>query len=364
MSIEGYKCPCCGGNLVFNSDHQKLRCSACNSDFDIDNFRKYIEVVESTEQTEDSYEWESEGTLPQWKEAEKDGKKIYICPFCAGEIDAKETTAATKCPYCDSPVIMPGTVSGEFRPDMIIPFGLDKDDAKNAYKNFCKGKRLLPRAFQSDQIIQEITGIYVPYWLFSCNARGRANYNAQRVKRWSDGNYEYTKTDYYMLSREGSAYFEHVPVDGSVEMDDTYMESLEPYELHKIVRFDEGYLTGYEAMKYDVDKDSCRGRAQQRIKESFEKLLDQSVDWGYYSFVSKKNSNIGCTEGKVQYALFPVWRIRVKYKEKLYEFMMNGQTGKLVGELPVDRGTFWKYACGIFAGSSMIAYILLMVFVR
>lgn len=361
MSIEEYKCPCCGGSLAFNSNRQKLHCASCNSEYDMKNFRKYIDVVESTKQTEDRYEWDKNDTL-ELEMVEKDGKTVYICPSCGGEIDAKETTAATKCPYCDSPVIMPGKVAGNLRPDMIIPFWLDKEAAKEKYKDFCKGKRLLPRAFQSDQIIQEIKGIYVPYWLFSCNASGRANYRAQRVKHWKDSDYEYTQTDYYMLSREGKVYFEHVPVDGSVEMNDVYMESLEPYEMSKIVPFDEGYLTGYEAMKYDVDKDDCRGRAQQRIKSSFEQILEQSVDRQHYTFVTRENSNIGCTDGKVQYALFPVWKIRVKYKDKIFEFMMNGQTGKMVGELPVDRGIYWKYALGIFAGSSIISYILLLVF--
>ncbi|MDE8721761.1 hypothetical protein PZH44_12690, partial [Alistipes putredinis] len=115
-------------------------------------------------------------------------------------------------------------------------------------------------------------------WLFSCQAEGTINYNGQRIRKWKDQQYEYIQTDYYLVSREGCVNFDYVPVDGSVEMDDAYMESIEPYDMSKAVPFDEAYLSGYEAIKYDVSKDESRGRAQERIKTSFQDILKQSVD--------------------------------------------------------------------------------------
>ena len=176
-----------------------------------------------------------------------------------------------------------------------------------------------------------------------------------------DQQYEYIQTDYYLVSREGRVSFDYVPVDGSVEMDDAYMESIEPYDMSKAVSFDEAYLSGYEAIKYDVSKDESRGRAQERIKTSFQDILKQSVDKKEYDILMLKNSQIGCTNGSVHYALLPVWVVKVEYKDKIYRFAMNGQTGKLVGELPVDSGLFWKNALGFFAGSSIAVYMLIML---
>lgn len=174
MSTKGYKCPCCGGSLVFSSDIQKLRCPSCDNEIDMEIIQQYAEIVESVEAQEDTFDWEedSRGVQGEWAVKEKDGKKVYTCPSCGGDVDADETTAATKCPYCDSPIILPGQVSGEFQPDLVIPFQLNKDEVKQIFKEHCKGKKLLLKGFQSEHNIKEITGIYVPFWLFSCREKG------------------------------------------------------------------------------------------------------------------------------------------------------------------------------------------------
>ena len=363
MSTKGYKCACCGGNLVFSSDTQKLECPSCGNKVSVNAIRQYAEIVESTDGRGDTYEWEegsSENPI-QWK-VKEDGTKVYTCPSCGGEVEADETTVSTTCPYCDSPVILPEQVSGEFKPDLIIPFMLDEGAAKEAYKKFCKGKKLLPKAFRSENRIKEIKGIYVPFWLFSCQAEGTMVFDAQKRKKWKDDSYEYTRNDYYLLSREGEMSFEHVPVDGSTEIDDAYMESIEPFDAGKAVKFQEGYLSGYEAMKFDLSKEACRGRAEERIKSTFEDALMKSVNKKEYSAITQKSCSITCRKGKIKYALLPVWLLNIKYKDQIYRFAINGQTGKLAGELPVDKGLFWKYALGVFAGSSAIIYILMILF--
>lgn len=363
MSTKGYKCPCCGGNLVFSSDTQKLQCPSCGEEISMDAVRQYAEILETAEEQENTYDWgeTSEADQMQW-EVKEDGRKVYICPSCGAELDADQTTAATTCPYCDSPVILPGQVSGEFRPDMIVPFQIDEEAAKNAYKKFCKGKRLLPKVFRSDHCIEELTGVYVPFWLFSCRAEGTSIFDAQKRKKWKDAYYEYIQDDFYLLTRQGEFLFEHVPVDGSVEMDDAYMESLEPFYLDKAVEFQEGYLSGYEAMKYDLSKEECRERAEERIKITCEDALFKSVSQLKYHEVLQKNCSVSCGEGNIKYALLPVWSLHVKYKDKTYRFAINGQTGKITGELPVDKGLFWKHALGMFAGSSVAVYILMLIF--
>lgn len=363
MSTKGYKCPCCGGNLVFSSDTQKLQCPSCGNKISMNAVRQYAEIVESAEEQGNTYDWgeEPQSSQMQW-EGKEDGRKVYTCPSCGAELDADQTTAATTCPYCDSPVILQEQVSGEYQPDMIVPFQIDEKTAKETYKKFCKGKKLLPKVFRSDHSIQEIKGVYVPFWLFSCRAEGTVVFDAQKRKKWKDDSFEYTRNDFYLLSRRGEFFFEHIPVDGSVEMDDAYMESIEPFYMDKAVTFQEGYLSGYEAMKYDLPKEECRNRAEERIKSTCEDTLSKSVNKNEYSVISQKNCSISCRKGNIKYALLPVWSLHVKYKGETYRFAINGQTGKITGELPVDKSLFWKHALGMFAGSSVAVYILMLIF--
>lgn len=358
MGVREYKCPCCGGNLVFHSELQKLHCPFCENDFELNIFEEYEKAVERAEE-KDHYEWKRSAV--EWKETKKDGEKVYICPSCGGEIEADDTTIATECPYCGSSAILPGQVSGKYKPDLVIPFKVSKKEAQDIYKGFCKGKGLLPKDFTDEQKISGMKGVYVPYWLFSCVADGCANYEGTKVTRWKSGNKEYVKTDHYMLMREGQVSFDHVPVDGSVLMDDTYMESIEPYNTEEAVPFEEAYLSGFDAQKYDVSVEECEPRANERIKKSFEDSLQKTVNDGRYTAVVPKESKVICRDGKVQYALLPVWVMDIGYSGKQYQYMINGQTGKIAGNFPVSSGQLMKRSAIMFAGSTAAMFAVLNI---
>ena len=363
MSTRGYKCPCCGGSLVFSSDTQKLQCPSCDHEIDMETVRQYAEIVESVEAQGDTFEWGDDAgeSQTEWGVKDEEGRKLYICPCCGAEVDADETTASTTCLYCDSPVILPGQVSGEYHPDLIIPFQMDEEGVKEIFKEYCKGKKFLPKAFRSGRKIQEVTGSYVPVWLFSCRAKGTFIYDAQKIKKWQDDDFEYTQRDLYLVTRKGDMFFEYLPVGGSSEKDESYMESIEPYGIEKAVPFEEGYLSGYEAIRYDVSKEECRNVAEEKIKSSLQRAMSKSVNHNEYYSIFQKSSSIACTKGKVQYALLPLWTFHVKYKDKIYPFAVNGQTGKLSGDLPTDKGMYRKNMLGVFAGSTLIVYLLLLL---
>lgn len=362
MSVKEYKCPCCGAGLKFDSEAQQMSCEYCETQFSVETVKQYNEALESEQ--EEKFGWDdydAQSGNGDWQEGEADGLQGYICPSCGGEIVGDATTAATRCPYCDNPAVLPNQVSGMFRPDYVIPFKKTKEDAMKAYKDNCKGRWLLPGDFLAEQRVQEITGIYVPFWLFDCDTSANVSYDATKVKTWSDSNYRYTKTDHYMVNRAGNLSFNRVPVDGSSKMDDTYMEAIEPFHYEDMVDFDTAYLSGFLADKYDVDAEENKPRANERIKTSTESMLKDTVTG--YTTVTAKSSNIHFENGKVSYALLPVWVLNTKYKDKLYAFAMNGQTGKLIGELPVSRKKFWGYFGGFFAGLSAIASAIVWLFV-
>ncbi len=344
-ALNEYKCPCCDGAVSFDSTSQNMKCPYCGTEFETQTLISYQQEISAD--TESSMEWQSIGS-DKWSDEESKEISVYSCNNCGGEIVADKTAAATSCPYCAGPVIITGNVSGTLKPDVIIPFKIDKKSAKQALVNHYKGKILLPKAFRDENRIDEIKGIYVPFWLFDADADANIRYKATRVRFWSDSRYDYTETSYFSVTRQGTLKFERVPVDGSSKIDDALMESLEPFDFSQAVDFHTGYLSGYLADKYDVDEQQSVSRANERIRKSTEDTFASTVV-GYNSVIPV-STGIKLENGKAKYALFPVWLINTKYKDKTYTFAMNGQSGKFVGNLPCDKGAYLKWL-GILTGA-------------
>ena len=348
--LQEYKCPCCGGAIAFDSALQKMKCPFCDTEFEMKTLANYDDGLQNGQ---DSMEWETSAGA-QWQEGETDGLCSYVCKSCGGEIVGDENTAATSCPFCGNPVVMMGKFSGALKPDFVIPFKLDKKAAKEGLMKHLNGKRLLPKIFKDQNHIDEIKGVYVPFWLVDTDADARVRYRTTKVRSWSDNNYDYTETSHYLVRRGGSVGFDNVPVDGSSKMPDDLMESIEPFDFSGAVDFQTAYLAGYLADKYDVDAEQSVERANERVKKSTEEAFASTVQG--YATVTAESSNIQLHGGKAKYALYPVWILNTTWNGNKYTFAMNGQTGKFVGDLPVDKSAATKLTVGLSAALSAAAY--------
>lgn len=363
--VTNYQCPACTGPLHYSAKSGKLECDYCDSSFDVAEIealyaRKEAEAAaakqaadakaeaaqaakaEAAEAAAASGGWDTSDLSRDWG-AEADGLRVYSCPSCGAELICDQSTAATACPYCGNPAIVPGQFSGALRPDYILPFRLSKDDAVQALRAHYKGKPFLPRSFTSANHIEQIQGVYVPFWLFDGGAEGTASYRASNTNVFETGDYEITETRHYHVVRAGSLAFEKIPVDASSKMPDDHMDSIEPFDYAQLRPFSTAYLPGYLADKYDVTIDDSRDRADTRCRETLAQALRDTVT-GYGACVTERE-DIALRRGKVHYALLPVWMLSTKWRGQDFLFAMNGQTGKLVGDLPTDRGRFW----GMFA---------------
>lgn len=333
-----YKCPCCGGAIEFNSTSQTMQCPYCDTEFEMETLAAYDEALRREES--DQMDWES---VPEstFTPEEAQGMRSYTCTSCGGQVVGDASTGATSCPYCSNPVVMTEQFTGDLRPDFIIPFKLDKKAAKEGLARHLSKKRFLPKVFLTENRLEEIRGIYVPFWLFDSEAEANLRFRGTRVRHWQDSQYSYTKTSYYSVVRGGEIAFEGVPVDGSEKMPNDLMESLEPYDMADAVDFQTAYMAGYLADKYDVSAEDSVDRANQRIKSSVETAFSRTAT-GYTTLVPEQNY-VHLKNSRVRYGLYPVWILNSIYKGEKYTFAMNGQTGKFVGNLPVDKGIFWKY---------------------
>lgn len=349
--MQEYKCPCCGGSLAFDSTVQKMKCPFCDTEFEMETLQNYD--AELQKEQPDQMKWETTAGK-KWEAGETEGLRSFICNSCGGEIIADVNTGATACPFCGTPIVMMDQFSGTLKPDLVIPFKLDKKSAKQALNRYLTGKRLLPKIFKDQNHIEEIKGIYVPFWLFDTDADAQVRYRATKVRSWSDRNYYYTETRYFLLYREGKVAFENVPVDGSAKMADELMESIEPYDCSQAVDFQTAYLAGYLADKHDVTAEESIERANTRVRRSTEEAFRNTVQG--YATVMPENSRIQLHGGKAKYALYPVWLLNTTWNGKKYTFAMNGQTGKFVGDLPVDKSVAVKWMLGLTAVFSVLTY--------
>ena len=252
--MQEFKCPCCGGSIEFDSSVQKMKCPFCDTEFDVGTLSEYAQTVEE-EQPEDM-SWSDEAGS-EWQDGESEGLRTYVCKSCGGEIVGDANTAATACPFCGSPVVMTGQLSGALKPDYVIPFKVSKKEAIEKLKMHYKGRPYLPKSFKDDNHIEEIQGVYVPFWMFDGKASGEASYKATTSKVYEKGDEEITETRHYEVSRAGSISFEKIPVDASSKMPDDHMDSIEPYDYSGLKEFSTAYLPGFLADKYDVSvKDS------------------------------------------------------------------------------------------------------------
>ncbi|MBR7185101.1 MAG: hypothetical protein IKD37_05780 [Clostridia bacterium] len=359
-TLQEYKCPCCGGAIAFDSRLQKMKCPFCDTEYEMKTLAAYDSVLKQ-EQADDMC-WKT-NTGAAWQESETEGLRVYVCQSCGGEIVSDETTAATACPYCDNPVVMMGQFAGALRPDYVIPFKLDKKAAIAALNRHYGGKKLLPKVFQAQNHLEEVKGIYVPFWLFDADAEAQIRYRGTKTRTWDDDRYHYTETSHYSILRDGRIGFAQVPVDGSSKMEDKLMESIEPFRFGDAVDFQTAYLAGYLADKYDVDAQASIERANARIKRTTEEAFVATVD-GYDS-LQAETTHIQLKNGEAKYALFPVWLLNTTWKGQKYTFAMNGQTGKLVGDLPLDKAAARRMQFGwtalIAAGAFLLSWLLWLI---
>ncbi len=329
MQVVQYKCPSCGGDITYTAEAGCFVCEYCDSRYsfeEVANAHKKNENIDLTdrEQQERADEFTS-------------GSALYRCPSCGSEIIAENSNTLTlNCYYCHSPVTLVGRLSGEYKPDYIIPFTVSRNQADNIFKDFCKDKAYLPDDFNDGKVLEKITGVYVPFWL------GKYAFNAQLTancqKRKSIGG-KRVQIKEYLTRRSAVVYYDNVPADGSRMIDDTLMDALQPYKFSEMQDFSMSYLSGYMAEKYDIPgEEALQRQYEEALKNSTETIIKD---------LSKKYQVVNVTQSGAlpqfaskKYALLPVWFLAYRYNGKVYQYGVNGQTGKISGSIPINKKKF------------------------
>ncbi len=314
------------------------------------------EEEEEAASEDNGYEIASE----EWQQAESESLRGYNCSSCGAELVCDDNTAVTQCPYCGNPTVIPSRFAGGLKPDFVIPFEKDKQSAVEALKGFYAGKKLLPKEFKDENQINKVQGLYVPFWLFTSDADVAAEMTGQKTSVHTHGNERVTTVRYYKVHRAGSISFEKIPADGARKMPDEYMDAIEPFDFGKMKPFSTAYMPGYLVDKFDVSAEECSARADARMKTTAVNEMVNDVKG--YSSLTLDSDKVNIRRGKIHYAMLPVWVLHTKWHDNDYLFCMNGQTGEMVGSLPVDKKKYtlmyMLFLIGLTVGLSILACIV------
>lgn len=344
MEAVQYKCPNCGGGLIFDAVKQDFLCEYCDSVFKEEDFFKKDDFLENESPEKEPVESQ-----------EYENAVLYICPSCGAQVITDETTAATTCYYCSNPVVLSGKLSGELKPDMIIPFKIDKKNAIQKFKEMCGKKKFLPKNFVSESHLEEIKGVYFPYWYIDCETNGSINATSKQVRTWVTGDHQHTETTIRGHFRQGDMQIINMPEAALKGKDRDLMRYVCPFNSSDFVPFSMSYLSGFFAERRNVESAEIEAGVTQKIKHFSEERLEKSID---FVNVSIKDSDINVGKLRWSYNLLPVWVLNYKHKDKNYIYALNGQTGKVYGELPVCNKKLAALFAGVAAGASLILSVV------
>ncbi len=333
--VQSYKCLNCGSALEFDPELQKWKCHFCGSEY----LKEELDasVAEAHVHTEEA--------LPELDS--------YHCTNCGAELIADATASATFCLFCKSPAIIKSRFTGKFRPKALIPFKLGKKQAEDLYKKWIRKCLFAPTSFKKQEEIQKITGMYAPYWVFDCKAHGELSGEATRVSHYERGDYRYTLTRYYHVVREGNVEYDRVPVDSSTKLDDEMMQKIEPFNYQDMIDFSMQYLSGFLSEKYDVESHTAEEVMRQRVESYLEhRLMDTA---GGYTTFMPTHRQVDISEIQPEYVLLPVYLLTNSYRGKNHAFIVNGQTGKVVGDTPISQKRQILFALGLSAALWTVA---------
>lgn len=354
--VVTYKCPGCGAAMEYDGQSGKLACGSCGTQLTVEEYKNMqasqgesdegSAPFDDTPLGEDTYTQAEQGETPTIQ------VQIFKCPSCGAELMTDEHTVAAICSYCGNPGLISERVDGVHSPRAVVPFRITREQAVERFLKWTRHGLLTPSDFTSQNTLEKITGMYVPYWLYDYRVSVDMRARATRSRTTRQGDMEYTYTDHFDIYRAVDTEFEKIPVDASDRMDDRIMESLEPYDYQEMKDFEMGYLSGYVADKYNATSGDLQGRAKNRAREAAIGVTRSTIS-GYHT-VQVIDQRVQIQENDVQYVMLPVWVLNYRYQGQDYTFTLNGQTGKLHGKLPISKAKMAKWF-GIISGVSFAA---------
>ncbi len=354
------KCPNCGGPLLFNPKDQKFHCEYCGSTFTENEVNQIAEkqadagIKDPLGQTTTDVQASDEKNVETQTETSQD-VGLFLCPSCGAEIVTDANTASTFCFYCHNPVLLSSRLSGQFLPEKVLPFQIERKEAENEFLEWVGKKKFVPKAFFNKKQIENLSGVYFPYWVVDADLTGQLTARGRNVRVWIQGDTEFTETSEFQVTRVGDSSFKDLVKKAlRKNLSDHLVGAVEPFDMRQAVDFKNQYLSGFLTEKRDIEFSEMKADVEKEFQQYATSLMQSTING--YTAVTNVRGEQNLTHINQDYVLLPIWLVTYKQKTdgKMYYYAMNGQTGKVAGVLPID-------AVKLFWVSALIFIVLLIL---
>lgn len=352
---SSYKCSSCGGDMAFDPQAQTLKCPFCGSVAEVE--------VEMRAIIDRDFDQAEEAANINWGAI----KKVFHCNNCGADSIIDGNSTAQFCAFCGSTHIIKYEEAAGIAPEGMIPFKVEKRTAEENFNNWIKKRFFAPAALKTTYRKQSLSGAYIPFWAYSCDAE--SNYTAEAGKHYyvtekkpvkKEGKTEMVeqkvkKTRWQPVSGNFNRSFRDLIINASKQIKNAVIARVEPFKLDELVPYAPGYLAGFLAEKYSIG-----------LKEGWEearKRIDRDIESGIRTHIGAdevRNIKVNSVykNRRYKHLLLPVWISSYTFNNKIYHFMVNGQTGKVSGESPVSAG---KVIALLAAIAAVIALLIILL---
>ncbi|HBX50762.1 MAG TPA: hypothetical protein DEH02_06785 [Bacteroidales bacterium] len=349
-------CRNCSAKLKFAPGTTSLKCEYCGAENEIEIKQEAIEEIDFVSFIETEFNKE-----------EKVEVATVRCNACGAETSMKENVVSDMCPFCGNPlVVKEGSTRSLLKPKSLLPFNIDPKKAQGLFQKWIGGLWFAPSGLKKyAQQTEKLTGIYIPYWTYDSNTS--TSYSGQRGDNYqtsesytttdSSGNAKtetrtVTKVRWTYVSGHVSNSFDDVLVVGSNSLPRKYADELEPWDLDKLLPFDEKFLSGFKTESYQVDVKQGFDYAKVKMDKVIESTIRTDIG-GDLQQISSKNT--AYNDITFKHILLPLWISAYRYNQKVYRFMINARTGEVQGERPYS----WiKITLAVLVGIAIIGGIV------
>lgn len=360
--MQKFNCKTCGAELYWDSEANCLKCEYCDSEYKVFEFdkEKQEELLTESDITKEQQELQAADEYAKaTDDSELNDLVVYQCSHCKAEIVTARSTVATTCAFCGRAISITNKLVNDFRPDAIIPFEINEKEAKEIYKKYIRSTFLTPKEFGTDGVLKKIKGIYVPFWLHSFDSDTKATIYCENITSHRRGDDKIIDHHMYQVTVDAKGSFKDIPTDGLKHLDDALMDAIEPFDYSKLAEFNPAYMAGYYAEEYNESDKVTRARATDRAKQTMRAQMEQEA--GAFAVKQLRSYDEDLSQVTAKYAMLPVWLLNVTYKEKEYLYAINGETGKIVGKLPISVQKLWIAIATSMVGGYMLATIIRLV---
>ena len=303
-------CPGCGAGMRFDIASQRLKCDFCGESANVED-RKAGKTAKQDE-------WDL---------------TAFVCPQCGGTIYSTENQATSFCFFCGASVTLEGRMTSALRPARIIPFSRTKEECKKIYGDMTRKAFFAPKELRDPAYLERFQGIYLPFWTYRFSQKGPVALSGSRER----GEY----TEHLRMTCDLDGEYDGISYDASSAFNDELCKCITPYERSHMVDFEEGYTSGFYADVADVDSDVYLLDAENDVNDETEKRLKSQFGMSHFDNMPADRSSLFHTKLEdVTAALYPVWFLTWRSNDRVAYAVVNGETGKMAADLPVDQKRF------------------------